>query len=540
MPAALKVSDAGEAVAIPTPPPRLIEPRRSHSRAADLLTRDIGLTITVALSLCLSVASFIYFYRSNLILGYGDTESRLLIASAVLDARHPGLAQLGAVWLPFPQAYMLAFVWNKFLLYTGIAGAIPSMVSYVVASTAMYKLVTLITRDWIAGLISVIALSGPNFLYLGSVPMSELPLIACIVSAVYFGAMWMEAGQLRSLFLSALSVCLGTLTRYEAWVVLGALTLVLLYVCWRSELGYAASEGYLVFFGLVAFLGVGLWLIWNGVIFGQVFYFLHSQYGTKALNAIETQGWPRQYRTVGNLELSARVITRISLDNLGWMTAGLAVLGGARLVWSGRLKPTLVLVSLLAPIPFSILMAYTGGEVIAVPAIMPGLEPANLRYGVLALPVAAFLVGWLAQGKRWRWPVLIACLASWALVWQTGQVNVAEARTIRDSTSFQATTAAGTWLRQHYDGGLILAGRPSHENLLFKAQIPQDRVVDPGDHGEWTDDLGNPQREIQWLVMTGDPPDEVWEALHGKKHLTDNYRLVYQRGAVQIYHRKAT
>lgn len=517
----------------------VVPPSRS-TRLQRVLARDPGLAVSLGISVVLSVVSFVYFYRLDIILGYGDTEARLLITDAVIHGRHPGLAQLGGVWLPFPQLYMLPFTWNDFLLHSGIGGALPSMASYVVACAALYKLVSLLTKSQVSGVIAVVAFSNPNLLYLQSTPMSELPFIAAFVCAVYFVAKWMAAGSLHALFLAGVAATIATLTRYEGWALLGLLTVVVAYACWRGGLGYAAAEGHLVFFGLIAFLGVGLWLIWNRVIFGDVMYFLNSAYGTKAVNATQLLGVPAPYRGAGNLPLSAELVGWTALINVGWIPAAMALIGAVRLVAARRLHSVLVLALLLVPIPFSVIMVYTGGEVITDPPLTPGVAPANLRYGLLVLPAVALLVGLVAAVPWLRWPVLAACVTSATLLFLGGQVNLHEALAIRDSQNYQLTTSAGEWLGSHYDGGVVLAGKPSHEDLLFHSRIRHGSVVYPGDQDEWRDDLSNPAREVSWIVMTdGQPPDEVWVALHGTSQLRDHYQLVYVNRLVQIYHVEA-
>jgi hypothetical protein len=513
--------------------------RPSRRTALDLLTRDPGLAISLGIALVLSLASFVYFYRLGMVLGYGDTEARLLISNAVLYGRHPGLGQLGGVWLPFPQVYMLPFAWNDFLLHSGIAGALPSMASYIVACGAIYKLVSRITNQQVPGVIAVVAFSNPNLLYLQAMPMSEVPFIAAFVCAVYFVVKWMTTGRLHALFLAGVAVNIATLTRYEGWALLGALTAVVIYACWRGGFDYGAAEGHVVFFGLIAFLGVGLWLIWNRVIFGDTLYFLDSVYGTRAVNAAQLADIPASYRGAGNLALSAGLVGWTALVNAGWVTAGLAALGAARLLMVRKLNSLVAMALLLVPIPFSVLMVYTGGQVITAPPLTPG-SPFNVRYGLLALPAAALLVGLIAGVRQLRWPVLSACVASWLVLCLAGQVNVTETVALRHSLRYQLTTAAGEWLHSHYDGGLVLAGEPSHHDVLFNARIRHGSVVYPGDREEWRSDLKDPAREVRWVVMTeANPPDEVWVALHGTRQLRDRYQLVYTNRLVEIYRLEA-
>src|SRR5487761_1908745 len=69
---------------------------------------------------------------------YGDAEAHLNIARRVLDSRTPGPEQLGTVWLPLPHVLMLPFVAREQWWRSGIAGAIPSAVGFVMAGAFLY------------------------------------------------------------------------------------------------------------------------------------------------------------------------------------------------------------------------------------------------------------------------------------------------------------------------------------------------------------------------------------------------------------------
>jgi hypothetical protein len=504
-----------------------------------------GLAVTLALSLGLSAAAVAYFQAAGLTAAYDDAHSRLMIARTVLDGRHPGLAQLGGIWPPLPQLVMVPFVWNDTLFYSGIAGAIPSAACYVVSSVFLYKLLARLTLDPVAGLIGVVAFSGPNVLYLQSVPMSEVPFTACFVGTAYFAATWMLRGRLFSLFMAAAMACLSTLCRYEGWVLVLLLTGAVTWFCWRAGHRYEEIEGILVLFGLMAFVGIGLWFLWNRLIFGDALYFLHSQYGTRALNDLQLAAMPAPDRPAGHLALSIEVVGWAVLDNLGAIAVGLAVLGLARLAVDRRFGPATATaaVLLLFPFAFTVAAAYAGAEVIADPNATPGVGPTNVRYALLLAPAAGFLVGWLAHGRRrLRWPVLAACLLSSALVWRGGLVDVQEARGLVTTPQGQTSTRAGEWIRRHYHGGVVLMQRRTNENLLFTSRVPLDDVVYEGDRSEWTSDLRDPPDGVHWLVMDagdlsrGAPADQVWVDLHDRA-LGDGYERVYQDGPIEVYHR---
>lgn len=533
------------AVQVPLPAGIVIPsaPARGPGRLLALVAADPGLAVALGLATALSGASAAYFFHAGLTTAYDDAHSRLMIARTVLDGRHAGLAQLGGIWPPFPQVFMLPFVWNDQLYHSGLAGAIPSTISYVVSSAFLYKLVARLTRDAIAGVIAVVAFSGPNVLYLQSVPMSELPFMACFLGTVYFTASWMLHGSLRPLFLAGLCACLATLTRYEGWALVGLLTTAVAAFCWRAGHRYEEIEGIVLLFGLMAFLGIGLWLLWNRLIFGDTLYFLHSQYGTRAINGFQLRAMPPSARPVGNAALSLQVLTWAVLDNLGPLTAVLAVLGLARLALARRFAPATITATalLLFPLAFTAAAAFVGAEVIADPNSTPGVGPTNVRYGLLLAPAAGYLAGWLAVGPRARWSVLAACLLSSLLVWRGGLVNVDEASSLVTTPQGRTSTQAGQWLRAHYDGGLVLMQRRTNENVLFTSQIPLDRVVYEGDRAEWAADLVDPAHEVRWVVMdagdpsTGAPPDDVSLRLHDRPELAAAFERVYRNGPIEVY-----
>src|SRR5260221_6648194 len=87
--------------------------------------------IVLAFLSTVSLGAFIYYFTNGQILLYGDANSRLNIARGVLDSLTPGFGQLSNVWLPLPSFLMLPFIWNSYLLHTGIAGAIISMIAFI-------------------------------------------------------------------------------------------------------------------------------------------------------------------------------------------------------------------------------------------------------------------------------------------------------------------------------------------------------------------------------------------------------------------------
>ena len=69
---------------------------------------------------------------------YGDAEAHLNIARRILDSRTPGPEQLGTVWLPLPHLLMLPFVMRDSWWRSGMAGAIPSAICFVLGGTLLF------------------------------------------------------------------------------------------------------------------------------------------------------------------------------------------------------------------------------------------------------------------------------------------------------------------------------------------------------------------------------------------------------------------
>src|SRR5437870_11354895 len=106
-----------------------------------ILSWDRQTVLVAGFAACLSVSSFLYYFRHNDILLYGDAVAHINIARRVFDSQTPGLLQLGTVWLPLPHLLMLPFLVSRGLWQSGIGGSIPSMIAYVFSVTGIFRLV---------------------------------------------------------------------------------------------------------------------------------------------------------------------------------------------------------------------------------------------------------------------------------------------------------------------------------------------------------------------------------------------------------------
>src|ERR1700733_14626116 len=92
---------------------------------------------------CVSVFSFLSYFRNGDVLLYGDAVAHINIARRVFDSQTPGLLQLGTVWLPLPHLLMIPFLISQHMWQSGAGGSIPSMAGYVFGVIGIFRL----TRD---------------------------------------------------------------------------------------------------------------------------------------------------------------------------------------------------------------------------------------------------------------------------------------------------------------------------------------------------------------------------------------------------------
>jgi putative flippase GtrA len=510
-------------------------------------TRDSVLWWLTAVAALTSDLAYLYFAGRHEVLTYPDAISHMLIARRVLEASTPGVAQLGAVWLPLPHLLMLPFVWVNSWYYSGLAGSLPSMICYVLTTRYLYMTGVGLTGNKMAGLVAAIFFAAnPNVVYLQSTPMTELLLIACIAATVYHLMRWCQTGSYRQLAATAVAALLGTLSRYEAWVIDVAVVIVIVWVTWQRErparprARLRLIEGQLIFYGTLAFAGVAAWVLWNAAIFHNPFYFQDGAFAKSSLWVSSADV------SVGHWRIAAETYLYAMTDNVGWLALGLAAIGLAFYLAKTRLRAeSLAPLVPLVIIPFYIYALYAGQRPLYVAQINGTLY--NVRFGVLTvLPVALFL-GYLAvvvQERSRRWlrtagyaGLCCAVVAASALIVKTGVDTLREPEAFQTSASQLAENQAAEWLQKHYSGGKVLMESFGNEAVTFESQIPVGSIIYEGSYRQWQPALRDPLAQgIRWIYMRRAPggTDEVWQALHGSAELS-HYSLVYATPDQLIY-----
>jgi len=521
-------------------------PRSPQSiRAAsppDRTSRWLALASTL-----MSIVAYVRFSASGQTLMYWDSVSHLEIARRVVDSPTPGLGQLGTTWLPLPHLLVLPFVGFDSLYYSGLAGSIISMASYVVASVLLYKITYSLTNSKLAGLVTaVVFMTNPNILYMQSTPMSELLLFATLAGMVYSVQRWIQTDNYRYLQRGALAGLMCALTRYEAWVLVLVMAAVVLFVAWRKH-GRRYADGSFWAFSLPAvFVGVGAWFLWCGLILGNPLDFYNGAYSKPSI-------WVNNNElAIGNLWASIQTYYYAVVDNLSWPLLVLALLGVVAVLIKCRpLVQILPVASLLVLFPFFVYALYSGQRPLHVEQLGEGLY--NVRFGLLMIIPAAVFCGYLVHlvAKRFQLiPVAIVgtfvgVAAIISLVIPSSIVTFREPYSVLNDEFRVMSIQAGVYLGQHYapEDGRILMQSFGNEWVLPAGHVDSGVNIYEGSNkgGLWMSSLQDPAgNKIGWIVMRqaglANQPDLVHDRLYGTSALAD-YEQVYNNRNYVIYKR---
>jgi cellulose synthase/poly-beta-1,6-N-acetylglucosamine synthase-like glycosyltransferase len=365
------VQDSVETMIAPRKP-ALPPSERAFLEGAKHAKHDKWTLITVLTALCLSIAACVFFYKQGQLLLLHDASVHLNIARAFVNGQ-PGFnfTQLGGYWLPLPHLAMAPFIWNDFLWRSGLAGSIPSMLGYILASLYVFRAAHALARNSLLSYLgALIFMLNPTILYLQSTPASAMLNIAMLIITCYYLLAWSQSGKPGHLLSTAASICLATLVSYDAWVYFAALLVLVpgIGLVRRQKREQIASN--LLIFSILGGSGMLLWVLWCWNQFGDALYFLHARLVTNTQFAqLVVKYHLSTYHDVTQTLLYAG---QTALGVLGMALAALATL--ALLVFFARRfgKPEMfAALMLLAPIVLYLAALYSGQILLIGPATLP-------------------------------------------------------------------------------------------------------------------------------------------------------------------------
>jgi cellulose synthase/poly-beta-1,6-N-acetylglucosamine synthase-like glycosyltransferase len=518
-----------------------------------LLSEDPWLTITLVIACIVSIAAMWFFFSLHQTLLYGDAYAHMAIARRLFDSATPGLAQLGGVWLPLPHLVMVPFIWNDTLWRTGVAGSIPSMICYIIASVYIFLSARRLTRDSQASFIgTLLFMLNPNMLYLQTTPLSELVLTATLTMTCYYFLAWVQEEDTNQLIKAAIASFLATLARYDGWSLFFVLAVLVVVIGRQKGHRWAHIEGNLLVFCSLGGLGIGLWLLWCSIIFGDPLYFLHGPFSAQAQQAeLLKQGVLFTYH---NLPASILVYLAVLIKTIG---PGLAILDCISLLIflvNRRTSPELlVMLAFLAPLVFYVSSLYSGQAALFVPGAVPAHSSYtlfNVRYGAEAVAPASLFLAFLARlfsgwkkNLRFLSPeILVAIImVQSALVATTGIITLQDGQS---GTSCFASHPIEFFLVQHYNGGRILTDDYTAQDdaLEPEAGIHFENIIYEGSSQLWDQALKKPAALVDWIIVNpSNRQDLVANQLMLHPVLLSPFtRVVQEQNGLSLYHKNGT
>jgi hypothetical protein len=487
---------------------------------------------------CISILSFLFYFRQGQILLYGDAVAHINIARRVFDSRTPGPLQLGTVWLPLPHLSMIPFLLSDWAWQSGVGGSIPSMLAYVLGAVGLFRLLRGAVKpsspiDVPARLIpwagALIYAANPNLIYLQTTAMTEpLYLALFIWVVVHFSefSRHCESADAQAFAASSLNKCglclLGAcITRYDGWILgaatCGAAMWALLKTGQHSKDLKIGLRNLL----LLASAGPTLWLGYNAVIYRNPLEFANGPYSAKAIEEKTSVAGMPLHPGARNLTAAASYFLKsaeLTLASGNWGRVWvLFVLAGSVLVFV--LRPgTMPLLLLWTPMLFYALSVAYGSVPIFIPVWWP-FSCYNTRYGVELLPAfAAFVpVAVYFAAKRIgsvKAKIAIAAvfalfvIASYATIWHD-PLCFREAW-INSRTRLALEKEVAAYMQALPPRSTLLMYLGDHVGALQQAGIPLRRVINEGNHrvwmqpqdseGLWERALANPERYADFVI----------------------------------------
>jgi Dolichyl-phosphate-mannose-protein mannosyltransferase len=461
---------------------------------------------------------------------YGDAEAHLNIARRVLDSRAPGREQLGTVWLPLPHVLMLPFVNRDSLWRSGLGGAIPAAVSFVVAGAFLFATARRLYASAAAGLVAALLFSlNPNMLYLQSIPMTEA-LFAAALAALLWATVWFRESQSGWAVLAAAAASnAASLTRYEGWFLIPFVALYLLLT--------ARRKSYALVFTVLAALGPLAWLAHNQYYYSNALEFYNGEGSARAIEGSASHPGQHHWRAAIEYYLASLKLAE------GWPLLALGALGAVAALTKRIYWPLLLLA--LPPV-FYVWSIHSSSTPLFVPTLWPHTWY-NTRYAMAALPLAALAAAATVASLpgRVQGPgatVLVLAVAATGAF--AGPPICFKESTINSVARRAWTGEAAAYLAAHYqpgDGLIYTFGDLT--GILREAGIPLREGLHQDNRPAWDAAVLRPDlffREEWVLAIAGDKVSQavLRTGIRGPHYLLQKQIMVEGAPVVEIYQRQ--
>ena len=466
----------------------------------------------------------IHYSAAGLALAHYDARAHLVVARRIIDSLTPGWQQVGAVWLPLPHLLNMLPVQMDVMYRTGASAIALSVISLTLSVWAVSDAIRRTTGSTSGAIAaSSILLLNPNVLYLQSTPMTEPLLFGTTLLGIALTLRWLDDGARRSLAAAGSALAAACLTRYEGWLITGAVVVLVVVIQLR--------RGSPVPSALVA--GARLAALPAIVV---VLFLVNSRW------------------TVGSWFVSTGFFVAENVDALGhpmvaWdqLREGLYRLSGTTVVWAGYAGLALVSIAFIrsrSRAPLLLFLAPIAAAALPMGAYVQG-HPFRIRYDVSLIAACAVLAG-AGIGLIWSrlQPVVAAVIIAAALVHSPPLDRKAPlvVESQRDAANRAGREAVTTYLTQYHDGRTIMMSMGSLGHYMHDLSAHGFRVHDflhEGNGDIWNFAMTDPRPVVGWIAI--EEKAEGGDALYleAKRHpaFLDGFARVAEGGGVALYQR---
>lgn len=461
--------------------------------------------LCAALLSLISAAAVAFIQWDGTALHYGDAAAHLNIARRLFDGRNPGYEQIGTVWLPLPHLLMMPFATNNQLWHSGLAGAIPAAIAWVIAGTFLFATLRRLFGDHGALAGAAVFATQPNLLYLQSTPMTESIFFASALGLLLFTVRLKASNSSTDAFLAGLCGCAASLTRYEGWILLPAAGLYVLATC---------GLRLCLTFSTVAAIGPLFWFGHNQFLYSD---WLEFYRGMGSAKDIQKQApYPGSHDWLAAARQFAYAIKAVC----GWPLILIAALGVIPALIRRAFWPFAF--AAVSPL-FYIWSLQSGDTPIFIPEVFP-FSHYNSRYALAPLPLFAICTAALAS----MLPRITWALPAIALSWFAFEPVIVKREGAVNSESRRAWTAeVATMLKKEYDPGTgILMPFGDLTAILEQASIPIAESIHQGDKLEFDCATARPDLFLDTAWVIAQYGDKASGAMARARALGLPYRCV--------------
>jgi len=488
------------------------------------------LAVFIALS-ALSCAAVVFFYTRGYLTWDNDAQAHINTARRVVDSLTPGYEQLGTTWLPLPHVMMMPLARIDSLFQSGLAGAIPSAIFFVLCGTALFAATRRILGSGEAAIAATALIAlNPNLLYMQSLAMTEAIYLGTFCGMFYFMVLFVDTQSIGAVVGAGICSLAGCMTRYDGWFLIPFITLFFLVAARENRLLVAFT------FGAIASSGCVYWMAHNYYFYSDPLYFYRGEWSAKAIQARSHSSYPGH----GDWPLAFLYYRSAALACAGttlfWMGAAGVVFAFFKRAWWAVLL-------LVLPGVFYVMNVHSGDSPIFLPQLWYG-SYYNTRYGLAMLPLFAFgsacIVAMMPQGVRKMvgTVVILVGVSPWLayprmenwVCWKESQVN--------SETRRAWTDQAASYLRANYrPGDRILTSFSDLTNIYRQAGIPFRQTVNECNGLIFEARLKKPEifLDENWVVaISGDPVSQAMAKAHFGRYSYQCVKMVEVKGAAPI------